>query len=113
MDVNHRELDHIRRRSLDWSVNRVPLRCASHGIVERTNVPDISAAPSYRLDVAAFAREVDGIIHVFADPGELFEILIDDFRAFPAWNAQALGQAKGRNTVSDPVVHHFRLAAHF
>ena len=112
MDVDHGELDHVGGGALDGCVDGVALRGAANGVVGGANVADVAAAAGDRLDITMLPREHDRVVHVLPDAGELLEILVNDVAGFLARDAQALGQAEGRDAVSDSEVNHLRLAPH-
>src|SRR2546422_8548430 len=112
MDVDHGQLDHVCRRTLDGSVDGVALGSAAQGIIRRTNVAHVTAAASDRLDITMLAGKSDGVAHVFANTRELLEILLDDAGRFRAGNTKSLSKAKGRNAIGDAVIDHFGFAPH-
>src|SRR5258708_22088420 len=90
MDIDHRDFDHVRSGALNGSVDGIPLGSPAHRVVRRTNIPQIAAAARDGLDVAMLARKGDGIVHIPANAGELFEILVNDGAGLFARDSQPL-----------------------
>src|SRR5579883_242410 len=112
MNMDHRELDHIGGGALDGRIDSVAFGGAADRVVGGADVTQVPAASSDSFNVTVVSGKCDGVIHVFAQPWELFEILVDDFSGLFPRDAQPLGQAKRRYPVSDSVVYHFGFAPH-
>src|ERR1051325_7500733 len=99
MNVNHGNLDHVGRTPLNGSIDRISLGRAAQGIVQGSDIADVTAAARNGFDVTVLAGTRDGIVHVSANSWKLLKILFDNDGPFLARNPQPLRQAERGNAI--------------
>src|SRR5512139_3085382 len=84
VDPYHRDLDDVRRASLDRGVDRHPLRRLPEDLVPRVDVPEKPAPPQDRSHEAVAARLLLDLPDVVAHAGITVEVLVDVLLRLPA-----------------------------
>ena len=107
-DAGHGEFDHVGGGALNGGVDGGAFGGGAEGGVLGGDVADESSAAGFGFDVAVFAAEGDGVVHVGFDAGEGGEVGFDDVGGVGAGKVfDALGEAKGGDAVHDAEVDHF------
>src|SRR6266478_3920630 len=66
-----------------------------------------------RFDIAMGAAEIARLVHIGADAGKTFEVLLDVSGSFLAGDAELVGETKRRDAVDNAEIDRFRPPPHF
>src|SRR5207237_1305748 len=92
VNADHRDLDEIRRRSLQRRVGRCPFAEGTDTEVAVAQLRNIAPPAEERLDEPLVTRLFDGAIQPGANPGKAFEIVLDECLRFGERDAELSGE---------------------
>src|SRR5689334_17916740 len=92
VNANHRNLDEVRRRALDWGVRGGAFTKCADVEVPVAQLGDIASPVENGLDVSVFPREFDHRIQVFANAMIALEIAFDEFLRLGVGNLELARQ---------------------
>ena len=106
VNLDHGDLDQLRRRTLDGGINRHPFIGATQPLVTRHQAGHIAAAAHQGRDVAVLPGLMQKAVDEQPDTGVSIEIAVDQFASFLDGDVQLLGHAERSRPVHDAKIHH-------